>query len=147
MGRARAKLYGIRDLGAAATHIEEALRLSANIEDRSYLFDALDCTAQIQISRGELIAAADTLIRAFTVVADIDDHALLYFGCLDRAEVYQKIAEKCDYERTFEPCYEAMELSKAQTIPRPSTSQESLDTMVWPGKQKASSIGSSCVAH
>ena len=60
-----------------------------------------------------MIAAADTLSRAFAVAADIDDHALLYFGYLDRAEVYQKIAEKCDYERTFEPCYEAMELSKA----------------------------------
>ncbi|MCZ6620731.1 MAG: tetratricopeptide repeat protein, partial [Deltaproteobacteria bacterium] len=52
MGRARTEIYGLRDLGAAAAHIDEARRLSAKVEDKSYLFDALDYTAQIQVSRG-----------------------------------------------------------------------------------------------
>lgn len=113
MGQARTKVYGLRDYGSAAIHIEEAVRLSALVEDKSYLFDALDYKAQIEISRGDLITAADTLNRAFSVATAIDDQALLFFGYLDRAEVYQKLAEKCDYNRTFEPCYEALGLAKA----------------------------------
>jgi CHAT domain-containing protein len=114
MGRARAEASGLRDYGAAAAHIEEAVQLSAALEDKGYLFDALDLKAQIQVSRGDLIAAADTLNRAFTVAELLNDQSRLFYGHLDRAEIYQKLAEKCDYQRTFEPCYQAFALSKAE---------------------------------
>ena len=37
---------------------------------------------------------------------------MLFYAYLDRAEIYQKLAEKCDYQRTFEPCYEALKLAQ-----------------------------------
>jgi tetratricopeptide (TPR) repeat protein len=40
-----------------------------------------------------------------------DDKSLLY-AYLDRADVYLKLAEKCDYERAFDPCYEALDHAK-----------------------------------
>ncbi|MFQ5830850.1 MAG: hypothetical protein ACE5JD_17090, partial [Candidatus Methylomirabilia bacterium] len=113
MGWARAELYGTKNLGAAATHIEEALRLSEGLEDKSYLFDALDYQAQIRVSSGDLVAAADALKRAFSLAPALNDRTRLFFGHLDRAEVFQKVAEKCDYQRAFKPCYQALELAKA----------------------------------
>ncbi len=113
MGMARAEMYGLRNYGDAALHIEEALQLSAGLQDKQYLFDALDYKGQVRIYRGDLIGAADSLNRALSLVPQIEDKALKYYVYLDRAEVYQKLAEKCDYQRSFEPCYEALELSKA----------------------------------
>ena len=113
MGMARAEMYGLRNYGDAALHIEEALQLSAGLQDKQYLFDALDYKGQVQIYRGDLIGAADSLNRALSLVPQIEDKALKYYVYLDRADVYQKLAEKCDYQRSFEPCYEALELSKA----------------------------------
>jgi CHAT domain-containing protein len=113
MGRARAEMYGLRDYDSAAMHIDEALRLGSALPDKNVLFDALDYKAQVQISRGDLVSATDSLNRAFSVAHDIEDKTLLLYGHLDRADLYQKLAEKCDYQRTFAPCYEALERSKA----------------------------------
>ena len=113
MGQGRAELYGLRDYGAAATHIEQAVSLSSQLTDKSFLFRSLDYLAQLQVSRGELVAAADTLNRAFAMAETLTDRSLLFSGYLDRAEVYQKLAEKCDYQRTFAPCYEALQRAKA----------------------------------
>lgn len=112
-GLARVESLGLRDYGAAIIHIEQAVKLSSLVEDKTYLFDALDLKSQIQISRGELIAAADTLNRAFSASAGLNDQTLLFYGYLDRADIYLKLAEKCDYQRVFEPCYEALKHAKA----------------------------------
>ncbi|MGA1864312.1 MAG: CHAT domain-containing tetratricopeptide repeat protein [bacterium] len=114
MGHARAELYGTHDYGSAAAHIERAINLSSMIEDRTYLFDAFDFKAQIQITQGDLIAAADTLNLAFKLVeqGEIDDQTLLLYAYLDRADIYLKRAEKCDYLRAFGPCYAALDLAK-----------------------------------
>jgi CHAT domain-containing protein len=112
-GQARAEAYGLRDYGSAGVHIAQAIRLSAMLSDPKELFNSLDVMAQIQISRGELIAAAETLSRAFSVANAIEDQTVLYYAYFDRADIYQKLAEKCDYQRTFEPCYEALTLAQA----------------------------------
>jgi tetratricopeptide (TPR) repeat protein len=112
MGQARAEAYGLRDYGSAGAHIEQAVRLSAMLGDQKDLFNSLDYMAQIQISRGELIAAAESLNRAFSVAGAIDDQTVLFYAYSDRAEIYQKLGEKCDYQRTFEPCYEALKLAQ-----------------------------------
>ena len=56
------------------------------LDDQKDLFNSLDYMAQIQISRGELIAAAETLNRAFSIANAIDDpDRSLFYAYLDRA--------------------------------------------------------------
>ncbi len=57
-------------------------------------------------------AAADSLNRAFAAGGRIDDQALIFYGYLDRADVYQRLAERCDFEPVFEPCLEAVRLAR-----------------------------------
>jgi tetratricopeptide (TPR) repeat protein len=113
MGMARVEMYGLRQYGDAALHIEEALQLSSRLPNKKHLFDALDFKGQVQIYRRDLIGAADSLNRALSLVPEIHDKGLQFYVYLDRADMYQKLAEQCDYQRSFEPCYEALELSKA----------------------------------
>jgi tetratricopeptide (TPR) repeat protein len=113
LGRARAALYGLRDYGTASADIDQALALSAQLAEKGALADALDYQGQVQVSRGELIAAADTFNRALEVARQVGDQTRVFFAYLGRAEIYQKLAEKCDYQRSFEPCYEAMQHAKA----------------------------------
>jgi CHAT domain-containing protein len=77
--------------------------------EQTCLFDALDLKAQIEIAQGDLIAAADSLNRAFSVAGRIQDDKVLFYGYLDRADMYQKLAERCDFERVFQPCLEALQ--------------------------------------
>jgi hypothetical protein len=49
------------------THAEQAIQFSSGLEDRTYLFDALNIKAQIQIRQGDVIAAFDTLCRALSI--------------------------------------------------------------------------------
>ena len=56
VGRAQAEA-SLRDYGSAAGHAEQAVQLSASLDDKSYLFDALDVSAQILISQGNYNAA------------------------------------------------------------------------------------------
>jgi CHAT domain-containing protein len=112
-GQARTYLHGLRDYGSALTKIDEATELSTTIEDKNYLFDALDFKAQIQIYRGELIAAFDTISRAFSVVETLNNETSLFFAYLNRAGLYQEMGKKCNYQTYFNSCYEALILSKA----------------------------------
>ncbi len=113
LGLAKVEFLMRRNLGAATALIEQAIQVSAQIADRKYLFEALDFQGEIQVARGDLVGASDTLNRAFSLAAGLNDKPLLFYGYLDRAEVYQKLAEKCDYQRTFAACYEVLALSKA----------------------------------
>lgn len=111
VGRAQAEVQ-LRDYGAAATHAEMAVQLSISLEDKSYLFDALDVSAQIQISQGNYNAAAERLNRALSLATALGDESLLFYGYFDRADVYLKIAEKCDYQRDFDPCFQSLERAR-----------------------------------
>ena len=107
LGLARAHLYGKKTTGAALELVNQALPLADQVDDRSYIFDTWDLLAQIQVSQGDLVGAADSINRAFSFENAIQDDKLLYYGYLDRADVYQKFAEKCDYQRDFQPCLDA----------------------------------------
>ncbi|CAN5853931.1 hypothetical protein BH20PSE1_BH20PSE1_12560 [soil metagenome] len=118
MGRAQTA-DGLRDYGSAEAHVEQAVRLATSVADKTYLFDALDILAQVQMKQGNFNAAADSLNRAFALPGIKDD--LLYYGYLDRSDVYLKLAEKCDYQRNFDACFQALDrtredLSKALGI-------------------------------
>lgn len=112
IGLARAETCQ-NDYSAAETHVCQAIRLSESLLDRKHLFDALDLLALIYVSNGDLNAAIDPLNRAFKVAGKINDETLLVYGHFDRAEIYLKRAEKCDYELDFEPCLTALNLARA----------------------------------
>ena len=85
--------------------------------------------AAIQVAQGDLIGGADTLTRALALVEGVDDSTLLCLAILDRAGVYQKLAERCDYQRVFAPCYEALGL-----VSRPTMSARSPIAQAWGGR-------------
>jgi CHAT domain-containing protein len=90
MDRARAEKE-LNDCGTAQAHVEEAVSLATPLEDKSYLFDALDILSQIQMNQGNFNAAADSLERAFALPGLKDEK--LFYGYMDRSDIYRKIAE------------------------------------------------------
>jgi CHAT domain-containing protein len=112
LGIARAYLYGQKTAGPAFEIVHQALPLAQKVDDPSYIFDTWDLLAQIQMTQGDYIGAADSMSRAFYVQEAIKDDKLLYYGYLDRADVYQKFAEKCDYQRDFNPCLDAIDRAR-----------------------------------
>jgi CHAT domain-containing protein len=86
--------------------------VSASIADQKYLFEALNYRGSIQVAQGDLIGGGDALNRALAMAETMGDKTVLVFAYMDRGEVYQKHAEKCDYQRTFAPCYEAFRLAR-----------------------------------
>lgn len=112
LGNARAYLYGKKASGPAAELVRQALPLARRADDTSYVFDAWDLLAQVQITEGDYVGAADSMSRAFAVQKGIQEDEKLFYGHLDRADVYQHFADKCDYERDFEPCLDAVERAR-----------------------------------
>jgi CHAT domain-containing protein len=71
------------------------------------------------MKQGNINAAADSLNRAFALPGIKDD--LLYYAYLDRSDIYLALAEKCDYQRNFDVCFQALDhtredLTKALAI-------------------------------
>src|SRR3989454_9564409 len=112
-GLARTELLGGGNLSAASDRLGEAIRLATEAGTKDYLFDALDFAAQVEIKRGDLAAASAYLDRALALSGELEDKAKPLYGYLDRADVYLKRAEKCDYERSFDLCYDALNLARA----------------------------------
>jgi CHAT domain-containing protein len=112
IGRAMAE-SAQREHGAAIADAERAVQLARPLADRSVLFDALDTLAQAQVGLGNLVAAADSLNQAFALAPALKEPWRMFYGYLDRADVYLKTAEKCDYQRVFEPCYLALDRAKS----------------------------------
>lgn len=107
----RTEVLGSGDLGAAAEYIAEAIRLATEAGNKDYLFDALDQAGELEVKRGNLNAAADYLDRALAMKDELQDKALLLYGYMDRADIYYNRGAKCDYERNFDICDQAFQLS------------------------------------
>ncbi len=112
LGNARARLYGKQTPGPVIELVRQALPLAQQSHDPGNIFDIWDMLAQVQITQGDYVGAADSMNRAFAVKAAIKDDKLLFYGYLDRADVYQQFAEKCDYERDFESCLDALKRAR-----------------------------------
>jgi len=112
LGQGRAEAYVQKDYPAAAKHFGEAAQIAADLPDSTHLFNALSGLGSVEVSQGNLIGAADTYSRAFTLLPKLKDQTLYFYAYLDRGEVYQKLGEKCDYQRSFQPCYEQLDLAK-----------------------------------
>lgn len=112
LGNARAHLYGKKGEGGVLELVRKALSLAQRVKDVRCRFDAWDLMAQVQIAEGDYVGAADSMARAFAVAGSIKDEKDLFYGYLDRADVYQHFADKCDYERDFHPCLDAVERAR-----------------------------------
>jgi CHAT domain-containing protein len=98
---------------AAQGHIREAVRLGADCGNKAFHFEALDVAGEIEVERGNLVAAAEYLDRALAMSRQIDDKHDLYLGYGDRGDIYHELAMKCDYQRNFDVCYQSLELARA----------------------------------
>ncbi len=101
------------DTDAAEQYAREAVRLGANCGNKSFYFEALDTAAEIEVKRGNLAAAGDYLDRALAMSGQIDDKNKLYMAYMDRGDIYEQVAKKCDYQRNFDVCYQSLELARA----------------------------------
>ena len=113
VGKARIEMLRGGSLSVANDHLGEAIQLASASKNKKYLFDALDFASQVEVKRGNLAAAGAYMDRALALSGETGDKASPLFGYLDRADVYLKRAEKCDYERSFEVCDEALKLARA----------------------------------
>jgi len=101
------------DTNAAADHIREAVRLGATCGNKDFYFEALDVAGQIEVKRGNLVAAGEYLDRALAMSGQIDDKQQLYLGYADRGDIYYQRTFKCELDRAFEVCYQLLDLSRA----------------------------------
>jgi CHAT domain-containing protein len=102
-----------RNLGQAFTDASQAVRLAATAGDPDVLARALDILGTVQIARGDVAGAADSLNREVAIAAQAKDPMTPYFAYLNRSDVYMKIGEKCDFQRDFAPCYQAFDRARA----------------------------------
>jgi len=100
------------DTDAAAKHAREAVGLGATCGNKDFYFEALDTAAEIEVKRGNLAAASDYLDRALGMSAEVDKKKL-YSVYMDRGDIYEQVARKCDTDRTFDVCLHSLELARA----------------------------------
>jgi len=103
----------IGETDAAADDIREAVRLGPNCGNKDIYFETLDTAGEIEVKRGNLVAAAEYMDRALAMSGQINDKRQLYVGYMDRADIYYQLATKCDYQRKFDVCYQSLELARA----------------------------------
>ena len=102
-----------KKVDAAKDHVGRAVQLGPNCGNRNFYFEALDTASAVAVKLGDLAAAADLLDRAFAMSSEVD-HKQLYFGYLDRAEIYDAFVTKCNDEHKYGPvCYHSLEMARA----------------------------------
>jgi CHAT domain-containing protein len=102
-----------RNLGQAAADATLAVRLAESGGDSDVLARALDVLGAIQVAQLDLVAASDTFNREVAVAARATDPIAPFYAYLNRSDIYLKTAERCDFQRAFEPCYQALDLARA----------------------------------
>jgi CHAT domain-containing protein len=102
-----------RNVGQAFADAKEAVRLAETTEDKEVLARALDILGSVQIAQRDLPGAADTLNREVEVARHAKDPMTAYYAYLNRSDVYLKTGERCDFQRSFEPCYQALDRARA----------------------------------
>lgn len=101
------------EIDAAEEHAREAVRLGANCGNKDFYFESLDIAGEVEVKRGNLVAAGEYLDRALAMSGQIDDKRRLYLAYMDRGDIYEEIVRKCDYQRNFDVCYQSLELARA----------------------------------
>jgi CHAT domain-containing protein/tetratricopeptide (TPR) repeat protein len=102
-----------RNVGQAFTDASQAVRLAETTDDKEVLARALDVLGTVQIAQRDLTGAADTLNREVDIARQVKDPMTAYYAYLNRSDIYLKIGERCDFQRAFEPCYQALDRARA----------------------------------
>ena len=102
-----------RNVGQAFAAATEAVRLAETIDDTDVLARALNVLGTAQIAQRDLAAAAHTSEREIAVALRAKDPFTPYYAYLNRSDLYLKSGEKCDFQRSFEPCYQAFDRARA----------------------------------
>ncbi|HEY6339779.1 MAG TPA: CHAT domain-containing protein [Candidatus Sulfotelmatobacter sp.] len=100
------------DVDAAEEDAREAVRLGVDCGNKNFYFDALDRAAEIELKRGNLVAAGDSMDRALAISEQLDDKRRLYSAYLDRGDIYAEVARKCDYQHNYDLCNQSLELAR-----------------------------------
>ncbi|WP_263381246.1 CHAT domain-containing protein [Granulicella arctica] len=98
---------------SALDHAREAVRLGEHCGNAAFYFEALDVAAEAELQQQNLVAAAADLDRAIALKDQVSDKQQLYLGFADRGDIYNEIATRCDYKRTYQVCSDA--LAKAES--------------------------------
>ena len=101
-----------RNVGQAFADATQAVRLAETADDKEVLARALDVLGTVQIAQRDIAGAADTLNREVEVARQAKDSMAAYYAYLNRSDVYLKIGERCDFQRSFEPCYQALDRAR-----------------------------------
>jgi CHAT domain-containing protein len=101
-----------RNVGQAFADAMQAVRLAETADDKEVLARALDVLGTVQIAQRDIAGAADTLNREVEVARQAKDSMTAYYAYLNRSDVYLKIGERCDFQRSFEPCYQALDRAR-----------------------------------
>lgn len=105
--------HSSRNIGQAIIDATQAVRLAGTTDDKDVLARALDVLGTAQVSENDLAGASDTLNREVAVASEAKDPTTLFYAYLNRSDVYLKSGERCDFQRAFEPCYEALDRARA----------------------------------
>jgi tetratricopeptide (TPR) repeat protein len=105
--------YSQRNLGQAAVCAREAVRLAEATGDNDLLAHALEVLGTVQVYQLDLAGAADTFNRDVEVARQAKDPMKLYFAYLGRSDFYKKSGQRCDFQRSFEACKQALERARA----------------------------------
>ena len=102
-----------RNLGQAAIDARRALQLAEKSGDNDLLAHALEVIGTVQVEQLDLAGASDTFNRDVSVAQKARDPLKLYYAYLGRAEVYKKLAQRCDPKRASEACQQAFTRARA----------------------------------
>ena len=96
-----------RNLGQAAADARQAVQLAEKAADNDLLAHALEVLGLVQVEQLDLAGASDTFNRDVSVAQKARDPLKLYYAVSGRAEVYLKLAQRCDPKRASETCQQA----------------------------------------
>lgn len=108
IGQVRTQLGAgaLHDYRSAANAVDEAIRVAAGLPDRRSLARAIELKSQLDVEQGDIVAGADGTNRALAIYAKLGDDRARFYVLLDRADIYEKLATRCDFKLTFELCDE-----------------------------------------
>jgi CHAT domain-containing protein len=99
--------------GQAHTNASRAVTLAQAGADKNVLARALDILGTVQVAQRDLAGAADTFNREVALTAETSDPMAIYYAYFNRADVFLKLAEKCDFQQDAEPCLKSVDLARA----------------------------------
>lgn len=99
--------------GDAYANAARAVQLAEATQDNDALADALDALGSVQIAQGDLAGASETLTRQVAAAGAASDPNTLYYAYNNRADLYVKRAERCDYDLDFQTCLRSLDAARA----------------------------------